>query len=128
MSAQLSRKISAKMGSSLTPEKRRSWRLHHYFERQCDADPNTLALICGTEQLSYAELDARANRLAHFLARQDIGSGNRVGLLVERSVDAYVALLAALKCGAAYVPIDPCAPADRIAFIAEDAGLDLLLT
>jgi non-ribosomal peptide synthetase-like protein len=103
-------------------------RLHDFFEQQVDATPAACALVCGTERLSYAELDARANRMAHYLARQGVRAGDRVGLLFERSVDCYAALLAVLKCGAAYVPIDATFPSDRVAFIAEDAGLAVLLT
>src|SRR3954451_18157507 len=79
-------------------------RLHHFFERTVDSEPGALALICAGERLSYAELDARANRLAHRLARSDVRPGDRVGLLFERSLHAYIALLAALKCGATFVP------------------------
>jgi non-ribosomal peptide synthetase-like protein len=103
-------------------------RLHHFFERQCDVTPDALALICGTDQLSYAALDARANRLARYLARLGVAAGDTVGILLERSVHTYVTLLAVLKCGAAFVPIDPSFPAERITFIAEDAGLALLVT
>src|SRR5262245_59009387 len=104
MSAQFSCTINALNDRETLSRDRYPRRLHHYFERACDADPSALALVCGTEQFTYAELDVRANRLANYLARHEIGAGNRVGLLLERSVEAYVALLAALKCGAAYVP------------------------
>src|SRR6516162_9904995 len=104
-------------------------RLHQFFERTCDRTPDRLALICGSEQLTYATLDARANQLAHYLLEQyRVQPGDRVGLLLERSTHTYVSLLAILKCGAAFVPIDPSYPADRVAFIAEDAAPALLLT
>ncbi len=104
-------------------------RLNQFFERSCDRTPNAPALVCGTERLTYAALDARANQLAHYLiAQHRVQPGDRVGILLERSTYTYVALLAVLKCGAAFVPIDPSYPADRVAFIAEDAAPALLLT
>ena len=104
-------------------------RLHQFFEKACDRTPDAMALLCGEEQFTYAELDAQANQLAHFLIKlHNIRPGDRVGLLLERSKYTYLALLAILKCGAAFVPIDPSYPADRIAFIAEDADPTLLLT
>jgi non-ribosomal peptide synthetase-like protein len=103
-------------------------RLHHLFERSSDTDPAALALVCGEEGLSYAELERRANQLAHYLTSLSIGTYDRVGLLFERSVEMYVALLAVLKSGAAFVPLDPSYPAERVAFIADDARLVLLLT
>ena len=103
-------------------------RLSRYFERACDERPGATALECAGEQLSYADLDARANRLANLLMARGIGSGNRVGILLHRSVDTYVVLLAVTKTQATFVPIDPASPADRLAFVAGDADLDLLLT
>jgi non-ribosomal peptide synthetase-like protein len=102
-------------------------RLHEFFERACDHTPDTIALECGTEHLTYRELDERANRLAHVLMCRGVGVHKRVGILVSRSVHMYVALLAALKAGATFVPIDPAAPAERVTYIAMDAALDLLL-
>ncbi|HWG41810.1 MAG TPA: Pls/PosA family non-ribosomal peptide synthetase [Gemmataceae bacterium] len=104
-------------------------RLHQFFEAANDRTPDALALVCGEEQLTYAALDARANQLAHYLmACYDIRPGACVGILLERSTHTYVSLLAVLKCGAAFVPIDASYPEDRIAFITEDADTALLLT
>ncbi|RBY81398.1 hypothetical protein DQ239_02065 [Blastococcus sp. TF02-09] len=103
-------------------------RLSRYFERACDSRPSAIALECDGEHLSYADLDARANRLANLLLSRDVGSGVRVGILLHRSVDTYVALLAVTKTEATFVPIDPAAPADRLEFIAEDSDLGLVVT
>jgi non-ribosomal peptide synthetase-like protein len=103
-------------------------RLHHFFESATDARPSSVALECEDERLSYGELDRRANRLAHHLIDRGLPPGARVGILIPRSIDMYVALLAALKAEATFVPIDPATPADRLAFIAEDSSLDLVLT
>ncbi|WP_052230086.1 Pls/PosA family non-ribosomal peptide synthetase [Streptomyces sp. CT34] len=103
-------------------------RLHHVFESTCDRMPSATALECGRRTLTYAELDARANQIAHRLRGLGIGPGARVAILVPRSVDMYAALLGVGKADAAFVPIDPAAPADRVAFIAADAGADAVLT
>jgi non-ribosomal peptide synthetase-like protein len=103
-------------------------RLHRYFESTCDLTPDATALVCGSIELTYRELDAEANRLAHYLRRQGIGRRSRVGILVDRSVRMYAALLGVLKAGAAYVPLDPVFPADRNAFIATDAALSAIVT
>ncbi|MFJ8470953.1 Pls/PosA family non-ribosomal peptide synthetase [Kitasatospora sp. NPDC094011] len=102
--------------------------LAQYFERTCDRVPGNIAVSCGPDSLSYAELDRRANRLARLLQQRGAGPGQSVGILLERSPESYVALLAVLKSGAAYVPLDPSYPADRVEFIAGDAGLCVLLT
>ncbi|MFI5488513.1 Pls/PosA family non-ribosomal peptide synthetase [Micromonospora echinaurantiaca] len=103
-------------------------RLHHVFESACDRDPSAVALECGDTRLTYRELDERANRLAHHLRALGVGGGARVAILLQRSVETYVALLGVGKAGAAFVPIDPESPADRVAYIAEDSAVDLVLT
>jgi non-ribosomal peptide synthetase-like protein len=103
-------------------------RLPQYFEQACDQRPDGIAVICGSSQLTYLELDRRANRLAHLLLERGVAEGQPVGILLERSLDTYVALLGVLKAGAAYVPLDPSFPTDRLAFIAQDAGLRELVT
>ena len=103
-------------------------RLPEYFEQTCDRRQNETAVIYGSSQLTYQELDHRANRLAHFLISRGIEEGDLVGILLERSLDSYIALLGVLKAGAAFVPIDPSFPPDQIAFIEQDAGLRDVVT
>ncbi len=81
-----------------------------------------------TSAYSYSELNARANRLAHWLRAQGVSPDTLVGISVTRSLDQVVALLATLKAGAAYLPLDPHYPADRLQFMLADAGLRLVLT
>ncbi len=90
--------------------------------------PSAVALECEQLSVTYRELDERANQLAHHLRSLGVGDGSRVAILIQRSVETYVALLGAGKSGATFVPIDPGAPADRVAYIADDADVDLLLT
>src|SRR5262245_60708170 len=78
-------------------------RLHEFFERRCDINPQGIALVCDDEQLTYRELDKRANRLAQHLISVGIGPGETVGILLQRSVHTYTALLGVLKSGAAFV-------------------------
>lgn len=103
-------------------------RLNHVFEDACDRTPYATALECGGISLTYAELDARANMLAHMLVDVGIDAGARTAILLERSPETYIALLASLKAGAAFVPIDPGAPPDRIDYITTNAAVDLVLT
>ncbi|OLT12829.1 hypothetical protein BJF78_23505 [Pseudonocardia sp. CNS-139] len=103
-------------------------RLEHVFEAQCTQRPGGLCVDTPGRALSYGEVDARANRLARHLLRRGIGSGHRVALLFDDAVEAYVALLAALKAGAAYVPLDPAFPADRVAYIVGDSAASAVLS
>ncbi|HCT78294.1 MAG TPA: peptide synthetase [Micromonosporaceae bacterium] len=102
--------------------------MHHVFEAACDRDQSAIALECGDERLTYQELDERANRLAHHLRGLGVRCGARVAILLQRSTATYVALLGVGKAGAAFVPIDPESPPDRVAYIATDADVDLLVT
>ena len=98
------------------------------LQAQADRTPERVALSSGASAFTYAELEARANRVAHALRARGIARGSLVGLCLDRSVDMLVAQLAILKSGAAYVPLDPAYPADRLAYMAEDAALALLVT
>jgi len=98
------------------------------FEARAAATPGQIALVQGRQQLSYGELNARANQLAHHLRRQGVGPEVLVGISFERSPDLLVALLAILKAGGAYLPLDPNYPAERLAFMLADSQAALLLT
>lgn len=98
------------------------------FERQVSADPDRCALISGEQQLSYAVLNARANRLAHWLRAAGVVGDQRVGVCLDREADLLVTLLAIQKSGGAYLPIDPGQPAARNADIIEQARPGLVLT
>ncbi|QEY71375.1 amino acid adenylation domain-containing protein [Pseudomonas denitrificans (nom. rej.)] len=102
--------------------------LHQLIEQQVQRSPAEVALTDGQRSFSYAELNSRANRLAHWLREQGVGPDSRVGVALERSVELPVALLAVLKAGGAYVPLDPEFPAERLAHMLEDGGVRLLLT
>nr|VFJ60059.1 MAG: amino acid adenylation domain-containing protein [Candidatus Kentron sp. DK] len=101
--------------------------LHEAFQEQAAKTPDAVAVLFGDEQVSYGELNAHANRLAHRLRELGVGPEVLVGLCLERSVEMIVGLLAILKAGGAYVPLDPEYPRERLAFMAEDAGLKVLL-
>jgi non-ribosomal peptide synthetase-like protein len=108
-------------------------RLEQWFEARCDwlrqqDDGGHLAVDDHDSPLSYGQLDARANQLARFLARQGVAPGDRVGLLFDRPVDGYIAMLAVLKAHAAYVPLDTGFPPGRLSYIAADAGVRVVLS
>jgi len=102
--------------------------VHRLFEAQAARTPEAVAAEFRGEQLTYRELNRRANRLAHFLQKQEVGPEVLVGISVERGLEMLVAMLGVLKAGGAYVPLDPKYPSERIAFMIEDAGLSLILT
>ena len=98
------------------------------FEAQAARTPEAVALVFGDAQLSYRELNARANQLARELVRLGIEADSLVGICLERSPEMVVAVLATLKSGAAYLPLDPSYPHERLAFMLQDAGVTVLLT
>ncbi|MBD9580531.1 non-ribosomal peptide synthase/polyketide synthase [Delftia sp. DLF01] len=102
--------------------------IHHLIEDQARRHGAAVAVTCEGQALSYAELNARANRLAHHLIACGLVVEAKVGLMVERSLDMVVGLLAILKAGGAYVPLDPRYPADRLAHMLQDSDISLLLT
>lgn len=102
--------------------------VHELFEAQVERTPEATAVVFGDKQLSYAELNGRANQLAHRLRRMGVAREARVGILMERSLEAVVALLGVLKAGGAYVPLDPAYPSGRLAMMLDDAQATIVLS
>ena len=102
--------------------------LHDLFARQAARTPDATALVFNDEELTYAELDSRASRLARQLQAHGIGPDVLVGVCMERSLDMMVGLLAIHKAGGAYVPLDPLYPKERIAYMLQDSAAPVLLT
>jgi len=102
--------------------------LHELFEEQARATPDAVAVIFGQQRLSYAELNARANRLAHHLRALGVGVDSLVGLCMQRSLEMVVALVGIQKAGGAYVPLDPDHPRERLAFLLADTGAKVVLS
>ncbi|MBB3643839.1 amino acid adenylation domain-containing protein, partial [Variovorax sp. BK613] len=102
--------------------------VHRQIESHARLKPSAPALVFDDEALSYGELNAHANRLAHRLIASGVGPDVLVGICVERSVEMMVGILAVLKAGGAYVPLDPEYPADRLSYMVQDSGIELLLT
>jgi non-ribosomal peptide synthetase-like protein len=102
--------------------------LHHSFEAQTDKFPSAPAIDEGGEILTYGEVEAKSNQVAHYLRRRGVVRGARVGLLIPRSPQLYIAILGILKAGGAYIPLDPEYPADRIEYILSDCGVRAILT
>jgi fengycin family lipopeptide synthetase B len=102
--------------------------IHELVAHQAARTPLAVAVVCNDRAISYAELDRRANQLAHWLCACGIGPEQRAGVCLERSIELVVALLAVLKAGGAYLPLDPAYPSDRLAFMLGDAGAPVVLT
>ena len=102
--------------------------LHELLEAEAQQRPQAIAVEFEGRRLSYAELDARSNQLAHLLRKRGVGADRLVGVCMERSLEMVVALLGILKAGGAYVPLDPAYPSDRIQYVLDDARVMLLLT
>ena len=100
--------------------------LHELFAEQAARVPDAVAVVYEESELSYGELEQRSNQLAHYLRGLGVGPEVMVGLCVERSLEMVVGLLGILKAGGAYLPLDPGYPADRLAYMLEDARASLL--
>jgi amino acid adenylation domain-containing protein len=102
--------------------------IHEIFEAQADRTPDALAVVLGSQRLTYRELNQRANQLAHFLRNEGVRPDVLVGICVDRSVELVVGLLGILKAGGTYVPIDPQYPRERRAFMLQDSNSPIILT
>ncbi|MEM7537975.1 MAG: amino acid adenylation domain-containing protein, partial [Chloroflexota bacterium] len=102
--------------------------LHQLFEAQAERTPDAMALFFDGQQLTYAELNSYANKLAHYLHARGIDSNMTVGICVERSLKMVISVLAVLKAGCIYVPLDPSYPQERLSFMLYDADIELVLT
>jgi surfactin family lipopeptide synthetase A len=102
--------------------------IHQLFEEQVERTPDAPSVVYEDKQLTYRELNARANQLAHYLQKLGVGPEVLVGIFVERSLEMMVGLLGILKAGGAYVPLDPAYPKERLAFMLSDSQVSVLLT
>jgi surfactin family lipopeptide synthetase A len=102
--------------------------IHHLLEAQAEQAPEAIAVIDDQQQLTYAELNARANQLAHYLASRGVRPGSHVGLLVDRSVEMLISLFGILKTGATYVPLDPLYKMERIKLMLADVQAEIVVT
>jgi amino acid adenylation domain-containing protein/non-ribosomal peptide synthase protein (TIGR01720 family) len=102
--------------------------VHQLFEEQAARTPDRIAIICGSEQVTFGELNAKANQLAQYLRQVGIKPDLLVGVMLERSIEVVLATLGVLKAGGAYVPLDPLFPTERLRFMVHDSGIDVLLT
>ncbi|WP_224242164.1 non-ribosomal peptide synthetase [Hyalangium gracile] len=106
----------------------RELRVHELLERQASQKPQAVALVSGTQRLTYGEFEARANQLAHTLLRRGLRRGGLVGILLERGVDALVAMLGVMKAGGAFLPLDGSVPRERLAAMLDTPRLTTLVT
>jgi amino acid adenylation domain-containing protein len=102
--------------------------LHRLFEQQAEKTPNDIALLFGDTEVTYRQLDRKANQLAHYLIEKGVGPETLVGVCLERGIEMIVALMGILKAGGAYLPLDPAYPKERIAFMIEDSRMKALVT
>jgi len=102
--------------------------IHRLFEEQAERTPDAVAVVCGEASLTYQELNAQANQLAHYLTKAGVGPESLVGICLERSLEMTVAILGTLKAGGAYLPLDPALPKERLEFMIADASAALVLT
>ncbi|MBP5971506.1 amino acid adenylation domain-containing protein [Brasilonema sp. CT11] len=102
--------------------------IHQLFEEQCLSTPDAVAVVFADQQLTYEQLNNRANQLAHYLKSLGVGADVLVGICMERSIEMVVGLLGILKAGGAYLPLDPEYPTERLSFMLEDAQVPVLLT
>ncbi|MBD2410049.1 non-ribosomal peptide synthetase [Nostoc calcicola FACHB-389] len=102
--------------------------IHQLFETQVARNPQAIAVECGQKQLTYQELNIKANQLAHHLQKLGVGAEVLVGICVDRSLEMIVGLLGILKAGGAYVPLDPAYPTERLQFMVQDAQISILVT
>jgi amino acid adenylation domain-containing protein len=122
------RRILIEAWNDTKAEYPRNATVHELFEAQVERAPDAVALVFGEEELTYRELDRRANRLARHLKRSGVGCESRVGVLLDRSIRSVEALLGILKAGGVYVPLDPAQPRQRLEFMIEDARMSALVT
>ena len=102
--------------------------IHQLFEEQASKTADAIAVVFQSQKLTYSELNARANQLARYLQKLRVGPERKVGICTERSLDMVVAILAVLKAGGAYIPLDPTYPRDRLDFMLKDSALAVLLS
>ncbi len=116
------------MEPTASPDFIRDELLHEIFESTVDRQPGSIAIVCGDLKLRYRDVEERANRLAQALRARGVGREDRVAILLPRGEDVYIAILAVLKSGAAYVPLDPEIPSERARFILQDCDAKCLIT